>query len=231
MRGSRTAILPSWQSVVRKPPNGSVLWLPGIKANQADVPDFSGSGNNGTITGATWTRLPSGLPVLVFDGDDYVSCGNDSSLNFTTQAFTIAVWIYPTATGAYRDIYCRGFYQADGYRVVWSNVNKIEFNTNQALANQDSVSSALSLSTWYRIVVTRSGASGRIYANGSDITVTAASHTNPTTSTRNAYIGQYDAGTQRFIGKIGLEGVISGTAWTAAQVAQDYQQTRHLIPV
>lgn len=58
-----------------------VLYLPGHPGSGSTIYDFSGKGNNGTINGATWKRLPSGLRVLSFDGNnDEIDCGNDSSL-------------------------------------------------------------------------------------------------------------------------------------------------------
>jgi len=56
--------------------------------------DSSGRGNNGTIHGASWTSGRSGA-ALSFDGvNDYVDCGNDSSLN-PTDEITVEAWIYP----------------------------------------------------------------------------------------------------------------------------------------
>ncbi|RKY96077.1 MAG: hypothetical protein DRQ03_07885, partial [Candidatus Hydrothermota bacterium] len=65
--------------------------------------DISKYGNNGTIHGATWTtgKFDS---ALKFDGtDDYVNCGNDSSLNIT-DAITIEVWVKPTGNNTDRSI-------------------------------------------------------------------------------------------------------------------------------
>jgi hypothetical protein len=60
--------------------------------------DVSGYGNDGTISGATWTTGKFG-PGLNFDGiDDDVDCGNDESLNITGE-ITIAIWIKPSVAG------------------------------------------------------------------------------------------------------------------------------------
>ncbi|MEM1210755.1 MAG: LamG-like jellyroll fold domain-containing protein [Planctomycetota bacterium] len=63
--------------------------------------DTSGSGNNGTIHGATWTQgpvCPSNGQItnaLSFDGtNDYVDLGNPSNLDFT-RSFTLTAWIKP----------------------------------------------------------------------------------------------------------------------------------------
>lgn len=88
----RGLVLPSIGVKVEKqmyPPSAdSVLYLPGYPPLGATIRDFSGQGNHGTITGATWTRLPSGLWVLDFDGnDDYVGCGAVTTLGERTFEF------------------------------------------------------------------------------------------------------------------------------------------------
>ncbi|RLI91232.1 MAG: hypothetical protein DRO95_04750, partial [Candidatus Altiarchaeales archaeon] len=64
-----------------------------IGENSTHAVDISKYGNDGTIYGATWTDGKFGK-ALSFDGvDDYVDCGNDSSLDIT-DAITIEAWIY-----------------------------------------------------------------------------------------------------------------------------------------
>jgi tetratricopeptide (TPR) repeat protein len=58
--------------------------------------DVSGNGNDGVFKGdPKWTVGIKG-GALEFDGDDYVDCGNDNSLNFN-GAISISVWIKPEA--------------------------------------------------------------------------------------------------------------------------------------
>ncbi|MFC1658220.1 LamG domain-containing protein [Candidatus Omnitrophota bacterium] len=62
--------------------------------------DRSGYGNDGTIDGATWVHGRYGNS-LSFDGvDDYVNCGNDTSLNLTA-ALTLELWVKPIAFAAH----------------------------------------------------------------------------------------------------------------------------------
>ena len=53
--------------------------------------DISRYRNNGTLVGATWVRLPSGLWVLSFDGNDYISVADADNLDFTGN-YTIILW-------------------------------------------------------------------------------------------------------------------------------------------
>ena len=86
-----------------------ILALPMQEGSGSLVEDISGYGNNGTITGATWSKLPSGIWYLHFDGtDDFVSIPLDSSFNFTTESFTCEMWVYPLAMAAYEDIISTG---------------------------------------------------------------------------------------------------------------------------
>jgi len=69
-----------------------VLNLTGYPGGGSRLQDRSFYGNHGTIIGATWAKLPSGLWVLSFDGtDDYVQVPHSSSLNIDS-AITLEVW-------------------------------------------------------------------------------------------------------------------------------------------
>lgn len=84
------------------PPDlGTVLLLPGSPGGSNKIHDRSPYGNIGTITGATWKRLPSGLWYLSFDGtDDDVNCGSSPILNFQrTDPFSLLFW-FKTDTAA-----------------------------------------------------------------------------------------------------------------------------------
>lgn len=81
---------------VPKAGDGCVLYLEGQQDPQsATIRDLSGYNNHGTITGATWTRLSSGLWVNSFITDDFIDCGGNASLNL--QVFTFMGWLYTTS--------------------------------------------------------------------------------------------------------------------------------------
>ena len=78
-----------------------VLNLTGYPGGGSIGQDRSLSRNNGTIIGAVWTRLPSGLWCLSFDGvDDFINLGNPVSLEAMNNG-TILMWFMPTADIAY----------------------------------------------------------------------------------------------------------------------------------
>ena len=75
-----------------RPDANTALWLLGQDdAYSAVIRDRSGNGNDGTITGATWTRLPSGLWGLDFDGSvNAVTFGTE--VTFASTDFTVELW-------------------------------------------------------------------------------------------------------------------------------------------
>jgi len=149
---------------------GLVLYLPGIEGTGSLIHDVSQYHNNGAITGATWTQLPSGIWVLSFDGvDDYVDCGNDESLQIT-GALTLASWVKPTLLGSAEKIIRkdgsggdRGFYyqvQADG-KVIF-----LISSDGTALSYWDTTD-ALTNGVWqYVVAVFNPGSIMDIYVNG-----------------------------------------------------------------
>ncbi len=78
--------------------SGCVLYLPGMPGYGATIWDRSPYGNNGTITGATWVRLPSGLWVNSFITDDKITVTDAPSLRLAT--FTLLTWLYWDTTTA-----------------------------------------------------------------------------------------------------------------------------------
>ena len=69
--------------------------------------DLSGNTNNGTLTnGPTFNSANSGS--IVFDGiDDYVNCGNNSSLNSITS-YTVNTWLnFPDVSKNYNPFFVR----------------------------------------------------------------------------------------------------------------------------
>jgi hypothetical protein len=66
-----------------------------------DACDFSGYGNNGTITGATWTNAGKLGKALSFDGTGYVSI-NNGILNVDQGAITM--WYYNTDVQTDQDV-------------------------------------------------------------------------------------------------------------------------------
>ena len=63
------------------------------------VGDASGTGNDGTIEGATWSTSGKHGGALEFDGTAKVTIADAPSLRLTT-GMTLEAWVYPTSTSS-----------------------------------------------------------------------------------------------------------------------------------
>jgi len=94
------------------PDANTVLWLPGQDdAYSATIRDRSGFNNHGTITGATWTRLPSGLWAQNFTAQgQFITVADVPSLSAFT-AITVELWIKTGNTTNYGNLASK-YYQS-----------------------------------------------------------------------------------------------------------------------
>ena len=148
--------------------------------------DISGNGNNATLTnGASVISQRSGR-ALDFDGvNDYVDCGNNSTLNPTSN-ISAAAWVFPSALS---DVYTciigrddaslgRSFmfgqrYQSGGLGNLW-----LQINGNSTLVGN----SAIPKNTWSHVSFTGNSSSGyRVFLNGREDGTAAWLQPNTTT--------------------------------------------------
>jgi hypothetical protein len=123
--------------------NGLVLYLDA--ANSKSYPgtgttwtDLSSLSNNGTLTnGPIYSSANNGS--IVFDGtNDYVDCGNNSSLNINTGS--ILAWVKTTSPGSsYRGIIVKqsnyGLFALDGTLVTYDWGNNLGRSTARRIDN------------------------------------------------------------------------------------------------
>ena len=85
--------------ITATPPVGLVAPTASTKGSGTTVADSSGSGNGGTVSGATWAIGKFGT-ALSFDGvNDIVNVADSASLDLTT-GMTIEAWVLPRALGS-----------------------------------------------------------------------------------------------------------------------------------
>ncbi len=232
-----------WRNYLRGVPNNSVLYLPRLEGGGPTAIDYSGQGNDGTITGATWIRLPSGLWYLDFDGtDDKVVCGTDSSMN-PANNLTVKVWVNPTNfTDDDRAIFNR-----DNTTDGRSFTSKLGLNTgflylaiSKSAAGDFSEltdnTDAFTAGAWQHVgctykFVTDGTSEMRLYRNGSEIK-SKLNCVGPisTTAATNNQIGLAQNNTQDFLGGMTLL-VMTNITWTATQFAENYAAERRLFGV
>ena len=199
-----------------------VLSLRLDEASGTTAIDSSGYGNNGVINGATYTTGKVGN-ALSFDGNDYVSIGDSSSLDITDN-ITIEGWINPSVgssgwrtivskfeTGPRKDIY---FY-------LYSNSLGIALSGPRDSNWTPGIS--ISTGVWTHVAVTYDGFNIRLFKNGvNEATVSASGSLSLATNGNPLYIGQNTYwGDECFVGIID-EVRIFNRALTEEEILEHY---------
>lgn len=195
-------------------------WL--FKEGSGNVDDSSSNSNTGVFASSghpAWasmsgTNAPSYAPYRAnFDGsdNDYIDCGNNSSLNVTTSDFSVGGWInaYGTVTGDDNVPFCRGQYAQDGWFMEQVTGWGLQFaESANPLAYAKATTTIDGNDTWRHFWGVRSTNTIILYING----VAEANYihrdaaVNLTTSTKNFYIGRYNATGAGWLGSISESG-------------------------
>lgn len=177
----------------------------------------------GTITGATWTRLPSGLWVLSYASGNYVSVTCPQA-NFTSHAFTASVWVYPTNLGTGISLFSRGAGFTDGWLLNSGPTGLMNFVTNQLGVRQQnySVVGTMVINKWQSVWITRAGTVGKIFLNAVNVIAVSQNIINPITTARTLKIGiDDDTVAFPFVGLLAPPRILS-YALTPGQILQQY---------
>ena len=187
--------------------------------------DLIGGGNNGTLQGAGYNSANGGS--ISFDGtDDYVNCGNNSSLSFTNN-LTVSIWCSSNNASGYRSPLMKTSSNAwaDGFG-YWQFSGTFAFYINQwngaplGLVGPSKVSvsrTTFPITNW---VGTYDGADIKLYENG--LIQTSSSYTtNISNSSTNLEIGRGGGGIYNWSGNI-PQASIYNRALTAAEIQQNY---------
>ena len=158
-----------------------------------------------TLTGTppTWNSLVTGFPYIDFDGAaDFLQCpaADSDDLNFTTEEFSLLVWLYNTGPVGVDSVMCQGEDDVDGWELFIEADADIILRTNQGGAHTDLTATAgFTASAWSLIGVTRFGLGGQFYLNGELITTTGALTDPVSVAAGNIfYVGCQDGGIANF---------------------------------
>jgi len=165
----------------------------GSRQKGTKVFDLSKKGNHGTIYGAVWKTLPSGLNVLKFDGvDDYVDCGSDESLNITDE-ITLEAWVKTSETGTQKTIIVKDLSgYGPGYLLRIQTNNKPNFFIGDGANPRDvsTISKTVTDGIWHYIVGVWEGDLIKIYLDGYLDNVANASGVGDIRSNTDVLIGR-----------------------------------------
>lgn len=147
--------------------------------------------------------------ALSFDGtNDYVDCGNNSSVQITGNKITLEAWIYPTSwkTQIWQgNIIAKeqnGFGNDNGYMLRAGNNGSLNLTLGSGSWSElISNTNVLSLNTWQHVAGTYDGSYLRLYVNG-NVVDSMAANINISNSTSLLYLGDNGSGARHFPGII-----------------------------
>jgi len=150
--------------------NGLVAYYP----FNGNANDESGNGNDGTVIGPVLANDRFGNPnsAYQFDGsNDYINCGNGSSINIAGQGavITMSCWVKTNNASTHQYLISKGrdYTTNQGYHIDIPNnkprgLFRLSNNTNCAPQTIDNIESGV----WYHLASTYDGTIGKIYVNG-----------------------------------------------------------------
>ena len=162
-----------------------------------------------------------------FDGDDYIDCGNDSSLQITGKSITVSTWFKLDGDTDWDKIVANsdgGSYE-DGFTLFYQD-EKLHFSINHYSTNV-AINAFTDYGNWHHVVGvydgTLSSANIKIYLDGV-LGTTTDNYTTDIGNTRNTYIGAgYNSGVGDF-----FTGSIKNVAiWNRALTATEVQNVMY----
>jgi hypothetical protein len=200
--------------------------------------DLSRFRNNGTITGPTWVRLPSGLWVNSFDGtDDVINCGTTTSLNNigTTGDFTFTILCWTKWTGrtaTYPSLFNKQIGATElGIRMLSNNSDTTMLaRLSSGGVKYKDATIAVSQNIWHLVGLKYNGANTIALCDTNSVTGSAFVGGVDDHSSEAFCIGNNAAVNQDYLGYIGLFRIWN-RALSAGKINQIYQAERGLFRV
>jgi PKD repeat protein len=220
--GNATTSAPVTVTVSNTAPTGLVAAYAFDETAGTTAADASGSGNTGSLSGATFTTAGRNGGAVSFDGvNDWVTVADANSLDLTS-AMTLEAWINPSALGtAWRTVVFKEQVGNLTYG-LYANRNTTRPNAQVYVAGADrnvDGSAALPLNAWTHLAATYDGATLRLYVGGTQVAQLA--QTGPiATSTGALRIGGNNIWSEWFAGRID-DVRLYNRALTPAQIQTD----------
>ena len=145
--------------------NGLVAAYSMDQGSGTSLPDVSGTGNNGTITGATWTAAGRFGGALSFNGNGNLVTVPDSNSLDLSVGMTLEAWVRPEL-GNWRTAILKERPAGLAYALyASSDTNRPSTETTADTRG----TAALPTSTWSHLTATYDGATLRLYVNGTQV--------------------------------------------------------------
>jgi hypothetical protein len=164
------------------------------------VTDASGNGNNGTISGATWSTAGKYGDALNFNGTNSLVTIHDSASLHLTTGMTLEAWVDPSKVDAnWRDV----LYKANDNFYLEATSTNGSLPDAGAIAGgsyADALGTAkLTANAWAFLAATYDGSTLKFYINGTLVASTPhtgaiTTSTNPLQIGGDSIYGQYFAG-------------------------------------
>lgn len=199
--------------------------------------DLTENGNDGTISGATWSSTDGG--IFDFDGsNDTVQVAHNASLSLSTSAQrTVQVWVkFDALPGLNQQVPVFGklssSFAFDGYwGGLFSNGGVVRCTTNGNAVQKISNSTlTVSIDTWYLFTfisqITSTSNTTKVYINETEY-ITTAHGSDSYTESNPFYLGYIGAG----VSSLYLNGKIGACYFytdglSAAEISQNFDATK-----
>jgi len=222
--------------------NGLVLCLDA--ANKRSYPgtgttwtDLSGNGNNGTLTNGP-TFNAGNMGSILYDGaDDQIDCGNNSSLNISTN-LTLGIWVKFNSLSSGPNLISKQWCSGNQFSYSWAVLSdgRIYYGfdsdgqCSSITGEYTSTNIVCTTGIWYCLNIVHTSTSINLYSNGISIPGTlAGSYGTIYTSTVPVRLGVYRNLSGAFANY--LSGNISNVqiynrALSATEVLQNYNAVK-----
>ena len=146
------------------PSNNPVLALGFEEGSGGTTADSSGTGNNGSVQGATWTTGKYG-GALSFDGvNDFVQVADAASLDITRD-ITLEVWAKPHSLGNWKALLMKEAPPGD-YSYAMYATNSVGLPGGYAGPGNLPAPTPLANNAWSHIAFTNDATASKLYVNG-----------------------------------------------------------------
>jgi hypothetical protein len=181
-------------------PTGLVLAL-GFEENAGTTTaDTSGTGNNGTLSSATWSTAGRYGNALSFNGTNAMVTVADAASLDLTNAMTFSAWVRPTTVSDWRTVILKEAGSTLAYGLYANDGSRPAGYVRVSGADRDARgTAALAANTWTHLAVTYDGATLRLFVNGVQagtraIAGAVAASSNPLRIGGNTIWGEYFSG-------------------------------------